>query len=448
MPTLNKNMSLQNGSLEKIGDRQVWYGHYYIPFLNENGQPVMVDGKTKRRHRKARVGFVSELSKAQAKEELRKIIREEFAKLGQPVADKKDGLTLSEYLAQHWYIVKKNDWRDESTAESNAPMFKMIEDAFGKRVLSDIKYIELCGWIGNLVRDGYTKKRKRVDENGNTIAVDDKDENGNPIKHDYSKGYIRHLIQYVKSMFDEAVEEKFIDVDPAYRLKIPNMTKTVDKTVLTWEQVAVFQNAADESDVWGAGDRLMLETEFMTGMRPQELVPLRIKDFDGEALHVRRTFVRGKIRTYGKTEPSIRTVPVAAGLAAKINHYIKNHHPDGNNPDALLFVGPEGKMWDKQYFLTHLIRPLAKQLDLKLNFRIMRRTWATLGDEERIARAAQGGQQPTRDDMKPIFGHSKDSDVMATVYIQPTERKANLIAEMMYGKLKESRSNLVNSASA
>jgi integrase len=51
----------------------------------------------------------------------------------------------------------------------------------------------------------------------------------------------------------------------------------------------------------------------LTGLRPSELFGLERRDVDRRAkvLHVRRVLVGGSVRSYGKTEHSLRLVPLA-----------------------------------------------------------------------------------------------------------------------------------------
>ena len=95
-------------------------------------------------------------------------------------------------------------------------------------------------------------------------------------------------------------------------------------------------------------DRILLTLDMTETFRPSELFALRWRDFDMDArtLAVRQTAYRGKLRDYGKTRKSLRTVHVPEGLANELWLW-KQECPD-SAPDSFLFpngasaTGPSG----------------------------------------------------------------------------------------------------------
>ena len=53
---------------------------------------------------------------------------------------------------------------------------------------------------------------------------------------------------YLKSIFDEAIEQEFLVKDPTRKLKIPKNLRPKDKQILTWEQLRAVLEAATRRD--------------------------------------------------------------------------------------------------------------------------------------------------------------------------------------------------------
>jgi len=53
----------------------------------------------------------------------------------------------------------------------------------------------------------------------------------------YSQDRVKQARSYLKSIFDEAIEQEFLVKDPTRNLKIPKNLRPKDKTVLSWEQL-------------------------------------------------------------------------------------------------------------------------------------------------------------------------------------------------------------------
>jgi integrase len=202
----------------------------------------------------------------------------------------------------------------------------------------------------------------------------------------------------------------------------------VDKTTLTWDQLRLLLVSV------ALRDRILLTLDMTETFRPSELFALRWSGFDMEAgtLTVRQTTYRGKLRDYGKTRKSLRTVHLPEGLANDLWLW-RQECPDPS-PDGFIF--PNGRKRNgaaKNGFIrtdnyrARVLKKLAEALGLrKLNFQVLRRTIATLAQTKGSVKDVQG-----------ILGHS-NPDITAGVYMQTIEEGVKLTLDAIYAELTKS----------
>ncbi len=132
----------------------------------------------------------------------------------------------------------------------------------------------------------------------------------NDLAKRYSQDRVKQARSYLKSIFDEAIEQEFLVKDPTRKLKIPKNLRPKDKQVLTWDQLrAILAMAARR-------DRLLLMLEMTDALRPSELFALRWASFDNEnTLSLTETVYRRQLRPFGKTTKSLGKVHLPDGLA-------------------------------------------------------------------------------------------------------------------------------------
>jgi len=150
---------------------------------------------------------------------------------------------------------------------------------------------------------------------------------------------------------------------------------------------------------------------------------------DNWSLTVSQTAFRGKLRDYGKTKRSLRTVHLPAGLANELWLW-KQKCPD---PSPAAFIFPNSRKRKgalKNGFIrtanyrARVLKKLSEQLGLpKLNFQVLRRTIATLAQTKGSVKDVQG-----------ILGHSK-ADTTAKVYMQEIEEGVKQTLDAIYAEL-------------
>jgi integrase len=138
----------------------------------------------------------------------------------------------------------------------------------------------------------------------------------NDLARRYSQDRVKQARSYLKSIFDEAIEQEFLVKDPTRKLKIPKNLRPKDKQILTWEQLRSILALAARRD------RLLLMLDMTDALRPSELFALRWLSFDdANTLSLTETVYRRKLRPFGKTPKSLGKVHLPDGLADELKRW-------------------------------------------------------------------------------------------------------------------------------
>jgi integrase len=239
----------------------------------------------------------------------------------------------------------------------------------------------------------------------------------NDLARRYSQDRVKQARSYLKSIFDEAIEQGFLVKDPTRKLKIPRNLRPKDKQVLTWNQLRdILATAARR-------DRLLLMLDMTEALRPSELFALRWISFDNKnTLSLTETVYRRKLRPFGKTTKSLGKVHLPDGLAEDLRQW-KLECPDPS-PKAFMFPNADGGVLDPGNYRNRVLKPLAEALDFpKLTFQVLRRTMAT--------RAQNLGS------VKDIQAHLRHSraDTTANEYMQELPESVQQMVGTVYEML-------------
>jgi integrase len=187
----------------------------------------------------------------------------------------------------------------------------------------------------------------------------------------YSQDRVKQARSYLKSIFDEAIEQEFLVMDPTRKLKIPKNLRPKDKRILSWEQMwSILAKTARK-------DRLLLMLDMTAALRPSELFALRWRSFDNRnTLSITETVYRRKLRPFGKTPRSLTKVHLPDGMASELRRW--KLECKGRSAEAFIFPNADGGSIDTANYRLRVLKPLAEKLGIeKLNFQILRRTMAT-----------------------------------------------------------------------
>ena len=200
-----------------------------------------------------------------------------------------------------------------------------------------------------------------------------------------SAGRVTHARFYMKAIFEEAIDQGFVERNPARKLILPKQLRPVDKATLSWNQLRLVLASM------ALRDRILLTLGMTETFRPSELFALRWSGFD----------------------IACRTLTVDASADAFIFPNARKRNGATKNG----FIRTDN-------YRARVLKKLAEHLQLpKLNFQVLRRTIATLAQTKGNVKDVQG-----------VWGHSK-ADTTANVYIQTIEEGVKLTLDAIYAEV-------------
>jgi len=340
------------------------------------------------------LGLKTEMSKSQAREKL----EEEIAKLGgRSTGDQSvvNGAVTFEWFVKNRYLpLKEGDWREETAKVKKYLIQANLVDAFRDYRLENFDKVILQTHLNKLAKT-------------------------------CSRDVVLQMRSYMRAIFAEAVDQDFIQKDPARTVRPPANLREVDRTTLSWDQLRA---ALEKLGDIGLRDWILMKLDMSNALRPSELFPLRWRCFleDSRVLDIQETIYKGKIRPYGKTKSSLTKVPIADTLANEILEYREESRKKGKDtsPDAFIFQGRFGGPMDSSNFRHRVLHKLARELELpKLTFQVIRRTIATLGKTKGHPKDIQG-----------LMRHSRLTTTME-IYMQSLEKDVRCAINSIHDEL-------------
>ncbi|MGP0076170.1 MAG: tyrosine-type recombinase/integrase [Bryobacteraceae bacterium] len=180
---------------------------------------------------------------------------------------------------------------------------------------------------------------------------------------------VDHLRWDLKQVFDMAIAEGHIRLNPALLLFTPREAKRPDHPVMTIKDVvAVFQ-------ALGVRERAIAKLAIIGGMRPGEIFGLRWDRVAETFAKVEQRIYRGLIDT-PKTHHSVREAALAAGLFRDLEAW---RATSCLGPKSYVFPSERGTALSKDNVWRRNMQPRLAAVGLGwCNFQVMRRTHATL----------------------------------------------------------------------
>jgi integrase len=370
-------------------EHRSWVGYMNVKVLD----PTTGESKWKKQ-RVGVLGAKSKMTKYQAQEALEQIIAQKTGGTTQPRADERI-VTLGWFTRNRFFPLREGStWKEQTAGVRRTEIERDLLTQLGDLPLVQIDKV--------MVQKHLNELAKRL-----------------------SQARVQHARFYLKAIFEEAIEQGFLEKNPARKLVLPKQLRAADRTTLTWTQLRLVLASVP------LRDRVLLTLEMTETFRPSELFALRWSgfDMDNRTLTVCQTAYKGKLRDYGKTKKSLRTVHLPDGLANDLWLW-KQECPDPSD-DAFIFPNARKRNGaTKNGFIrtdnyrARVLKKLADQLGLpKLNFQVLRRTMATLAQ-------TKGGVK----DVQAVLGHSR-ADTTLNVYMQPIDEGVRQTLDAIYAEL-------------
>jgi integrase len=191
----------------------------------------------------------------------------------------------------------------------------------------------------------------------------------------YRKSTVEKVRTHTRACFEYAMDEDLIDKNPTRKLVMPNIRKRSCERFLSVDELrALLSQAAPR-------EHLVLRILAVCGLRPAEILVLRIEDFEGTQLRIDEAL---KERQKGedrigetKTPESDNFIPVPPDLAREIATWIAGH-PDRGNRRAFLFPNSDAGAFGVGNYLKRHLKPLAEKANIyDLTFQAFRRSSST-----------------------------------------------------------------------
>lgn len=204
---------------------------------------------------------------------------------------------------------------------------------------------------------------------------------------DCGRSVVDHLRFRLRSVFELAISEGVVDRNPATTLFTPRNCKPGrDRRVLTPVQAASLIDCLD------LREKVVARLATWEGMRPSEILALKLSDLDGDSLWVRRRLYKGNLDE-PKTRRSARQVALTAGTKLLLEFWI-DRLTTGSNSEWV-FPSENGKPIRRENIWLRYMRPKLEPVGLSwATFQVMRRsfaTWAKKAGVDAHTRSAQMG---------------------------------------------------------
>ncbi len=319
--------------IERSREGKVWVGFFHLWTTDALGRRV--------RTKKEKTLGPASVPKHDAQQKLADYISEYTGRLTR----QGDSISTFSELWKAFGAVKSGQWSEKTKENLQCLFGKHVVPVIGQQAPREVTLTSLQLILNKMAEDGYRKS-----------AV----------------GQIR---TYIKACFEYATDEDLIPKSPARKLTMPHIKKKSSERFLSLDEfrALLFQASPRE--------HLVLRIFGVCGLRPAEVLVLRIEDFEGTQLRIDEALKdrqKGEARIGDtKTDESDNYVPVPPDLECEIRAWVAMH-PDRNDPRALLFPSSAGTAFSVGNYLKRYLKPLAEKAGVRdVTHQAFRRTSST-----------------------------------------------------------------------
>ena len=317
---------MQRGSLKKFFDerKRVWTWRF------QWREPGFKGPRTKD------LGRCSDISRADARSAADNILRQ-LQGATQPTL-RSSAIQLMRFVEDTYLDVKTRRWKASTRGTNEQQIRDYITAPFGKQMLHSITRKDLQAHLDQLAKGGY------------------------------SESVVDHVHWHLSAIFRMAKSDGVILVDPTEALETPRCKPHAKKEILELDQFIRAQLSLE------IRERLILRFGVAAGLRPSEMMGLKIGDVSEQGLEIRRRIYR-RINDSTKSKRGERSVPLDASTQNILREYLAILRD--TNPGAWLFPSENPKTpLDYSNVFRRRIRPALDAVGLKfVNFQVMRRTF-------------------------------------------------------------------------
>lgn len=339
-PSMRRRKQYQRGSLKRrsLNGRDVWLFQF-----REDGQ-----SKSKL------IGECAKMTRGEAERECTAIRERINAGAGQPVGEPS---TFGSFVESVYLPLKKRKWKAGSTAiTSEADIQRHLVAELSGRSMRSITRSDLQDLLD----------RKAAAK--------------------LSLSVVKHIRFHLSGIFKVAMGDGVVSRNPTTGLQNPVCVAAKHKGELAREQVIVIDQGLP------LRERLVFRLGVIEGMRPGEMFGLKQGDIESRELRVRRRVYHGDIDT-PKTAKSARKVALSEPTALLLAQWIDLQRAQG--PDAWVFQSENvDTPIDHCNFLSRWFKPKLKDMGFGwVDFRVLRRTQSSLGDDRGLDRKVMADQR-------------------------------------------------------
>ena len=259
-------------------------------------------------------------------------------------------ISLIRFVEDTYLDVKTRKWKASTRGTSEQQIRDYITTPFGEQMLHSITRKDMQAHLDQLAKNGY------------------------------SESVVAHVHWHLTAIFRMAKSDGLIPFDPTEALETPRCKPHDKKEILVLDQFVRAQISLD------IRERLILRLGVAAGLRPSEMMGLKIADVSEQGLEIRRRIYR-RVNDCTKSKRGERSVPLDSGSQNILREYLAIL-PD-TSPDAWLFPSENPKTpLDYSNVFRRRIRPALEKVGLKfVNFLVMRRTFGNkLAEVEKDAK--------------------------------------------------------------